>query len=82
MALLVWAMMSMRNEDADTLGAAQESQEVVAENGENANQETANSSNSSSIFASELRTFDNSADSIDFDSDFSTAELDAAMNAQ
>lgn len=75
-ALLIWAMLNWPVSGADvTRGLGSTDTEAETQSGTDNN-------GSASKFASDIRAFDNAADSIDFNSDFSTSELDAAMNAQ
>ncbi len=68
-AVVVWAMFA-KPLNSSTVGVAKTTD----------TSDTATTTGSQ--FSSEIKAFDKSADSIDFNSDFSSADIDAAMDAQ
>jgi hypothetical protein len=76
LAIVVWAMLA-RPLSSSTIGAATGRSATTQETADNSATAT-----TAGQFSSEIKAFDKSADSIDFNSDFSTGDIDAAMNAQ
>lgn len=77
-AVIAWAMFDKQDNDDVTIGQSRtdrNAETAVAD-------DSASATTAGSQFSSEMKAFDKSADSIDFNSDFSPEDIDSAMRAQ